>query len=123
SHLHGYQFGGIPVFILDAQLVSKRVRPLVIAGPVGTKERIHRAMEVLFPGSSTAPRAFKVQIVELEPEQPQAVGPITVTAHLVHHASGAPALALRMTCAGKQVTYTGDTARTDALLPADRGHD
>jgi len=109
SHLHGDHFGGIPFFILDAQLVSKRVRPLVIAGPAGTKERIHRAMEVLFPGSSTAPRAFKVEIVELEPEQPQAVGPITVTAYLVEHASG--------------VTYTGDTSWTDALIPAARGSD
>src|SRR5256886_16745462 len=80
-------------------------------------------MEVLFPGSSTAPRAFKVEIVELEPEQPQNVGPITVTAYLVDHASGAPALALRMTCAGKTVTYTGDTAWTDALIPAARGSD
>src|SRR5437667_192621 len=72
SHLHGDHFGGIPFFILDAQLVSKRIRPLVIAGPVGTKERIHRAMEVLFPGSSTIPRGFKVEIVELEPVPQQA---------------------------------------------------
>ena len=123
SHLHGDHFGGIPFFILDAQLVSKRIRPLVIAGPAGTKERIHRAMEVLFPGSSTVPRGFKVEIVELEPERPRDVGPITVTPYLVEHASGAPALALRMACAGKTVTYTGDTAWTDALIPAARGSD
>src|SRR5947209_4230692 len=94
SHLHGDHFGGIPFVILDAQLVSRRVRPLVIAGPPGTNERIHQAMEVLFPGSSTAVRAFTVEIVELEPGQPRAVGPITVTPYPVEHASGAPALAL-----------------------------
>ena len=120
SHLHGDHFGGIPFFILDAQLVSKRVRPLVIAGPVGTRERTRQAMEVFFPGSSAIQHAFPVEIVELEPQQPRTVGPVSVTAFLVEHASGAPALALRMTCAGKTITYTGDTAWTDALIPAAR---
>jgi len=48
SHLHGDHFAGIPFFILDAQLVSKRTTPLTIAGPVGTKNRILEAMEVMF---------------------------------------------------------------------------
>ena len=33
THLHGDHFGGIPFFILEAQLISKRTKPLVIAGP------------------------------------------------------------------------------------------
>ena len=32
THLHGDHFGGLPFFLLDAQLVSKRSAPLVIAG-------------------------------------------------------------------------------------------
>ena len=35
SHLHGDHFGGLPFFILDAQLHSKRRAPLTIAGPEG----------------------------------------------------------------------------------------
>jgi ribonuclease BN (tRNA processing enzyme) len=35
SHLHADHFGGVPFFILDAQLVSRRTRPLIIAGPKG----------------------------------------------------------------------------------------
>ena len=93
SHLHGDHFGGVPFFILDAQLVSKRRRPLLVAGPPGTGERIQRAMEVLFPGSSTVRRAFTLEIVELEPERPRLVGPLAVTPYTVHHPSGAPALA------------------------------
>ena len=31
THLHGDHFGGIPFFLLEAQLVSKREKPLVIA--------------------------------------------------------------------------------------------
>jgi len=37
THLHGDHFAGIPFFILDAQLYSKREKPLVIAGPPGTR--------------------------------------------------------------------------------------
>src|SRR5512135_792801 len=52
THLHGDHFGGLPFFILDAQLVSRRTRPLSLAGPAGTEQRIQAAQEVLFPGSS-----------------------------------------------------------------------
>ncbi len=52
THLHGDHFGGIPFFVLDAQLISKRTNPLLIAGPPFTRERITAAMEVFFPGSS-----------------------------------------------------------------------
>jgi ribonuclease BN (tRNA processing enzyme) len=52
SHLHGDHFGGLPFFILDAQLVSRRVEPLTIAGPPGLRQRLAEAMEAFFPGSS-----------------------------------------------------------------------
>ncbi len=35
SHLHGDHFGGLPFFLLDAQLVSRRTAPLTLAGPPG----------------------------------------------------------------------------------------
>ncbi len=39
SHLHGDHFGGLPFFLMDAQHMSRRTRPLAIAGPPGTRER------------------------------------------------------------------------------------
>jgi ribonuclease BN (tRNA processing enzyme) len=33
THLHGDHFGGLPFFMLDAQLVSRRTAPLTIAKP------------------------------------------------------------------------------------------
>jgi len=48
SHLDGDHFGGIPFFLLDAQF-SRRLRPLVLAGPPGIAERLTQAMEVFFP--------------------------------------------------------------------------
>src|SRR5574340_265135 len=60
SHLHGDHFGGIPFFILDAHLISRRISPLVIAGPPGLTRRMEEAMEVFYPGSSRIERKFPV---------------------------------------------------------------
>ncbi len=123
THLHGDHFGGIPFFVLDAQLISKRSRPLVIAGPPGTKKRVVEAMEIFFPGSSQVQQKFSLDIRELTSDQPQAMGEVIVTAYRVQHASGDPSLALRIECNGKSITYTGDTEWIETLLPAAKGAD
>jgi ribonuclease BN (tRNA processing enzyme) len=123
SHLHGDHFGGIPFFVLDAQLVSRRGQPLVVAGPPGTACRLEEAMEVLFPGLSRVKQRFRLQIVELEPAQPRILQGMTVTPFEVDHPSGASAFALRVEADGRVLTYTGDTAWTDALIPAAGGAD
>lgn len=58
SHLHADHFGGLPAFILDAQLVSRRTRPLLIAGPNGLATRLDALMEAHFPGSTSVERKF-----------------------------------------------------------------
>jgi ribonuclease BN (tRNA processing enzyme) len=123
SHLHGDHFGGIPFFLLDARFISKRTRPLVIAGPPGTRKRLTEAMEVLFPGSAAVAPVFPLQTVELDPGQARQFGAVTVTPYLVRHASGAPPLALRIQCAGKVFTFSGDTEWTETLVAAARGAD
>src|SRR5207302_8674683 len=40
SHLHGDHYGGLPFFLLDAQILRRRTRPLVIAGPPGLRKRL-----------------------------------------------------------------------------------
>jgi ribonuclease BN (tRNA processing enzyme) len=110
SHLHGDHFGGIPFFVLDAQLISKRRRPLVVAGPPGTGRRLEQAMEVLFPGLSQVTQKFALEVVELEPRESRGIGHATVVPFPVDHASGDPAFALRVEVDGRVVTYTGDTA-------------
>jgi ribonuclease BN (tRNA processing enzyme) len=122
SHLHGDHFGGLPFLILDGQFRG-RTRPLVVAGPPDTADRLSEAMEVLFPGSSRVQRRFETHVVELEPGVVCDVGPARVTAFLVEHASGAPAHALRIEYADKVVAYSGDTAWTDALLDVARDAD
>ncbi len=117
SHLHGDHFGGIPFFLLDAQF-SRRLRPLVVAGPPGLAERLRQAMEVFFPGSSVVARKFDTKLVELPPEVPTPLGALTVSAYEVRHESGAPAYALRLSIGGRVVAYSGDTEWTEALPKA-----
>jgi len=123
THLHGDHFGGLPFLILDAQLVSRRSRPLLIAGPPGTRVRLHAAMEVFFPGSAAAKRKFETQVTELEPERPRELGPVTVTPYPARHFAGDPCYHLRVEVAGRTVTYSGDTGWSEALIPASRDAD
>ena len=118
SHLHGDHFGGLPFLILDGQF-SRRTRPLAVVGPPGTAARLADTMECLFPGSSTAPRRFAVEVTELAPGDqqhtyagsPSAPGRQTTPA-------ARPALLLRLDLAGKTIAYTGDTAWTGAIAEA-----
>ena len=125
SHLHGDHFGGLPFFILDAQIVSRRTRPLSILGPQGMAARAEALMEAAFPGSWKAARGFELQMVEIEIRErtPIAAADAAVTGFLMRHPSGAPSLALRCECDGRVIAYSGDTEWTDELVAAGRAAD
>lgn len=123
THLHGDHFGGLPFLILDAQLVSRRIPPLTIAGPPGLRERLPALMEAMFPGSSTVERKFALHCIEVEPDETTEINDVTVTAFPVRHPSGGPSYALRLVIEDKVICYTGDTEWVDALVPAARGAD
>jgi ribonuclease BN (tRNA processing enzyme) len=118
THLHGDHFGGVPFVIVEAQLISKRTRPLVVAGPPGLITRLREAMEVMLPGSSRVQQRFDVQLLELAERVPTQIGSVQVTPYPVVHPSGAPPYALRVACGGKVIAYSGDTEWTNTLLEA-----
>ena len=122
THLHGDHFGGVPFLVLDGQF-SRRDMPLVVAGPPSVGARIQAAMEVLFPGSTSVVRRFRLDFVELPERQATLLGPAVVTALPVQHASGAPAYALRVEYGDKIIAYSGDTEWTESLMDAARGAD
>lgn len=123
THLHGDHFGGLPFFLLDAQLVTKRARPLKLFGPPGFEKRLLDACENFFPGSTQAKRPFDLAIAELRPGGPHDVAGFAVRAFEVVHWSGGPPYAYRIEADGKAFCYSGDTEWVDALLPAARGAD
>ncbi len=115
SHLHGDHFAGLPWLILDGQF-SERTRPLEVAGPLTTGERVERTFGALYPGSAEAERAFSTTFTDLPERTPWEFGPARITAFEVAHSSGAPSYALRVEYADKVIAYSGDTEWTDALI-------
>jgi ribonuclease BN (tRNA processing enzyme) len=123
SHLHGDHFGGVPFFILDAQLISRRSRPLHIVGPPGTRRRLHELSDALFPGLSAVQQQFAIEITELTPGARQEAAGLAITPHAVRHTPGTEPMALRIECGGRSLCYTGDTEWCEALIPAAREAD
>jgi ribonuclease BN (tRNA processing enzyme) len=123
SHLHGDHFGGLPFLLLDAHLVSRRTRPLTLAGPPGFRDRLHQAQEVFFPGSTGIAPRFALTLIEMPEQVTQTVGPLRVTPYLVEHFSGAPPYALRIEIDGRILAYSGDTEWVENLVPAARSAD
>ena len=117
SHLHGDHFGALPFLLLDAQFLTRRERPLLIAGPPGTKERVHQAMEVFFPKSTGSKWRFAWEVREIEIGRTTDVLGHSATTAEVLHQSGAPSTALRLSDGEKVFAYSGDTEWTDNLLP------
>ena len=123
THFHGDHFAGLPFFLLDAQF-SRRIRPLVIAGPEGIETKLPEVMEVMFEHSSQTKQRFDLAVVTLAPQARRSFGEVTVTPYpVVHGESGGPFLAYRIEAEGRVVSYSADTERTDALIPAAQGAD
>ena len=123
SHLHGDHFAGLPFFLLDAQLVSRRTAPLLLAGPPGFRDRLMTLMETMFAGSTQVQRKFTLEIRELELHERIEMSGLAVTPYLMNHYSGAPSYALRIETEGKVLTYSGDTEWVEDLIPAARDAD
>ncbi len=123
SHLHGDHFGGLPFLLLDAQFLSRRERPLTIAGPPGTRARLDAAIEVFFPRATSNKWRFRWDVVEIALDTATDVLGHTLTTTEVIHRSGAPSTALKLSDGRKTFAYSGDTEWTEALTPIADGAD
>lgn len=123
SHLHGDHFGGVPFFLLHAQFAARRVKPLTIVGPEGTRDRIDAAIQVLFSDLTGTAWDFPLEIIEIEAGVHRTIGDLDITSYLVDHPSGAPSLAFRLEAEGKILAFSGDTRWTDALIDIADGAD
>jgi ribonuclease BN (tRNA processing enzyme) len=123
SHLHGDHFGGLPFLLLDAQFLAERERPLLIAGPPGTRARLDALLEVFFPRSTTNKWHFSWKVMEIEVGRPTELLDHCVTSTEVVHYSGAPSTALRLSDGEKFFAYSGDTEWVEALVSVADGAD
>ncbi len=123
SHLHGDHFGGLPFLLLDAQFLSRREQPLLIAGPPGTRARLDALLEVFFPKSTGSKWRFPWRVEEIAVGiETDVLGHSLSTAEVIHQ-SGAPSTALRLSDGKTTFAYSGDTEWTDALGPIAAGAD
>ncbi len=119
SHLHGDHFGGLPFFFIHYLYDKPRRRPLVVAGPPGTEERVRGLMRLMY-GEKKLP--FLVFVV-LEPDTVTAVAGARVLGFRVPHQADAVSLGLRVTVGGRTVLFSGDSSWTDQFLIHSRGAD
>ncbi len=123
SHHHADHFGGVPLMILEGQ-AQGRTKPLTVAGPPGTGDRVWRFLDTAYPGTVERERDFDVRFVDFHERESIEVGPATVTPFQVKHTAGpSPAFGMRVRYGGRTIAYTGDTAWTDALLDLSRDAD
>ncbi len=115
TNFHGDHFGGLPYFLVDAQLNKKRTRDLTIAGPPGLGRKLTEVMEGTFPRSSVVKMRFALNIEELQPGAGLSIGNLRVTAFPAAHPPQDPHIHLRIECGGKVIVYSGDTEWTEAL--------
>src|SRR5713101_4460288 len=123
SHLHGDHFGALPFFLLDAQFLARREKPLLIAGPPGTRARLDQALEVFFPRSTASKWRFSWNVMEIEIGRPTDVLGHSVTTTEVLHFSGAPSTAIALSDGQKRFAYSGDTEWVEALVSVADGAD
>ena len=123
SHFHGDHIGGLPFLIMESRFNVEqgwgrpaRARPLLVAGPPGTEERVRRMTELLAYESAFTQMVERgmLAFVTLAPGLERTVGAASVAAFPVRHTP--EAIALRVSYGGRTIAYSGDTAWTDALL-------
>jgi ribonuclease BN (tRNA processing enzyme) len=119
SHLHGDHFGGLPLLLLDA-LRRTRSRPLTIAGPAATRQRVQQALEV-FGWTSAAINA--ATFVHLQPGVSARIGGCDVTAVEVEHDANTAPTGLRIATDRAVIGYSGDAGWSDALAEIAHGAD
>jgi ribonuclease BN (tRNA processing enzyme) len=123
SHLHGDHFGALPFLLLDAQFLARRERPLLIAGPPGTRARLDALLEVFFPRSTANKWRFSWKVMEIEVGRETDVLGHSVTTTQVMHFSGAPSTALRISDGRSLLAYSGDTEWVESLIAVADGAD
>ena len=118
SHLHGDHFAGLPFFFISYLYERPRDRPLDIAGPPGSEEKVVELYRLMY-GGDIPPLRFHV----LQPDKEDLILGIQVFPFRVPHQTQAISLGFKITYEGKRILFSGDSAWTDHFLPHARGVD
>lgn len=123
SHLHGDHFAGIPFLLLAYIYEQPRQRPLRIAGPPGTEQRVRVLFATMYKDIAARPLPFALEFTELAPEAPIAFGPVRIEPFRVPHQERDISLGFGVGVGGRRIVYSGDTGWTDELIVRSRDAD
>ncbi len=122
SHLHGDHFGGLPFLFIEFLHQTPRDKPLHIAGPPQTEDKVRQLFRLMY-GSSAVGELPPVCFHILEPDQRATVEGIQVLPFRVPHQTQEISLGLKIQSAGKQILYSGDSAWSEIFIEHARGVD
>jgi ribonuclease BN (tRNA processing enzyme) len=123
SHLHGDHFGGLPFFFIEYLYEKDREKPLHVAGPVGTEEKARGLFSLMYGKGTKAGDLPATCFHILEPGRQTTIQGIQVSPFRVPHQVNEVSLGLKVSYAGKQILFSGDSAWTDSFLEQARGVD
>jgi ribonuclease BN (tRNA processing enzyme) len=121
SHLHGDHFAGIPFLFLDYTYSEPRTRPLRIAGPPGTEERVTSLFRAMYSELSRRPLPFQLEFIEMLPQKRLEIGCVAVDPFRVPHQEKEISLGLGVLVDGHSILYSGDTGWTEDLVSQSEG--
>lgn len=123
SHLHGDHFGGLSFFFIEYLYNKPRDKPLHVAGPAGTEERVCELFRLMYGGGAALKELPPTHFHVLEPERPVTVEEIRVLPFRVPHQVHDISLGLLITYEGKRILFSGDSAWSDDFVNYSRGAD
>ncbi len=123
SHLHGDHFAGLPYLFLEYIFEQPRRRPLRIAGPPGTEERVHLLFAATYRELAARGLPFALEFTELLPNVAAEFGAVHVDPFRVPHQENEISLGMTVSADGKRILYSGDTGWTEELVQRSSGID
>lgn len=125
THLHGDHFGGLHLFMVDADFPSHRTKPLAICGPAGIGHVVEEWYRLAF-GSVPAARSYRLEFHEFQPGDSKSILGRRLTAFAATHmGEGDQPLSFRIEAAKGEavIAFSGDTTWNDGLKSLASGAD
>jgi len=123
SHLHGDHFAGLPYLFLEYKYEQPRARPLRIAGPPGTEERVRALFSAAYRELAAQPFPFALEFVEMTPGTGVQIEGVHIEPFRVPHQEMDISLAVRAWIDNRTLLYSGDTGWTEDLIRASHDTD
>ena len=123
SHLHGDHYGGLPFFFLEYLYENPRDRPIHVAGPPTTEERVRNLTHCMYSSISERTQLPPTLFHILEPGKQVSIEDIEILPFRVPHQVREISLGLKIGYQGKQLLYSGDSAWTDQFVTHSQGVD